>query len=117
MTIYTRAGGPVEIVKAYKKWSHRGCYLLQVKLTAPYPDGSGAAEVGKIMWAGERLHQGWLSSNDFVADNGIREIFDTADDAPDGAPEPALATRLLHDYWPHMFDKKGKPIYETRRTA
>lgn len=112
MAIYTRHGAEVEIVGTYKKWAERGCYLVKAIQKTAYPDGSGKDRIGKSAFSEDCKSEGFASSKDFVADDGIREIYDTCAKAPDLSPTESRIPWIMNYYWPHMFDKKGKPIYE-----
>jgi hypothetical protein len=116
MAVYTRGGAEVKFLEVYKKWEARGCCLIRAKQISAYSGGSGADGIGKILFDDAKC-EGWASSNDFVADDGISEIYETAKAAQSVEPPDELIPYLLHTYWPHMFDKKGKPIYEKRRAS
>jgi hypothetical protein len=95
MAIYTRMGAPVKIITAEQRprWyvvfksGNREVYdseptfsrnrrperievfdiwWIKAKQVGAYPDGSGAKDIGQVME--------WRTENDFVADDGIREI-------------------------------------------
>jgi hypothetical protein len=113
MTIYTRGGAEVKFIEAWTKWGERGCFLVRAKLLSAYPDGSGANSIGKILFDDAKC-EGWASINDFRATDGIRELYDVANTTPSVQPPDDLIPYLYHHYWPHMFDKKGRPIYNKK---
>lgn len=99
MAIYTRMGAPVRIVEAEQRrrwWIHYGnrtkifdkpptaaqrnrakdesefdIWWIKAVIVGAYPDGSGADRIGKLHSYGG---DGWLDENEFVADDGIREL-------------------------------------------
>lgn len=81
MTIYTRNGAPLEIV-ARNEAEDRPTFV-QAKLTGPYPDGSGADQVGELLYATDRTARGWFKPFlELRADKGISEIVEAVNAAP-----------------------------------
>lgn len=108
MTIYTRGGASVELTEVYRgNWHKQGFTLFKAKQTGTYPDGSGQASIGKIIHEDDRTAHGWICIGDLNADEGIKEIFDTAEKIKD-SPEPKNWGEIMNYYWPNWFDKKGR---------
>lgn len=104
MAIYLRGGMPIELTAAERRlfWSvmkpgkHEVYYkeptpqqlrrakevsvcwtwVAKAKSLGPYPDGSGSDQVGKEVESMAEA-DGFIQTNDMVADDGIREIYDT----------------------------------------
>jgi hypothetical protein len=114
MTIYTRCGAPVQIIKVEKRlrWlvrkpgrlvafdklpttqQMRGATIeeftiwwIRAKQIGAYPDGTGIKGIGKFLDASE-CKDGFLPEEFFRADEGIREIHAECEmKAGDNVPE------------------------------
>lgn len=114
MAIYNRFGAPVEIIEAYRGHDRGGgFYLAKVKRIGAYPDGSGSNNIGEIEHLQDRTAKGWSCAAELRADDGLREINDACQAAPEGKPENP--GKIMNYYWPRCFDKKGNWIQEKRR--
>lgn len=86
--IYSNSGCPVEVVSRFD--TDDGATLIQARIAGPYPDGSGADRVGKLLHASDRTAKGWFPPWDLRADEGIREIQKAIDATP---PNPSALSR------------------------
>lgn len=103
MAIYLRGGMPIEITAAERRkfWTVRTpgnlytyfqpptpqqlrradevrlnwTWFAKAKCLGPYPDGSGSDEIGGDVDSMAEA-DGFIHTNDMVADDGIREIYD-----------------------------------------
>lgn len=108
MTIYSRMGAPVEITAVYRgRFARQGFHLFRAHFTGPYPDGSGADHVGKLVHGDDYTAGGWICIGDLTADGGIKEIFETAEKLKD-SPKPKHHGEIMNYYWPNWFDKTGR---------
>ena len=106
MGIYTRGGAPVEFVARYSGHDNGGGYVLyKAKIAGTYPDGSGAADVGRILHADDKTARGWSCIADFVADEGWKEIEPAVKNLPEETPDNA--GKIMNYFWPMVFDRAG----------
>ena len=109
--LYLNGGATAEIVECYRgheKELQGGFFLIKIKRTSAYHDGSGSKSIGEIVHADDRTSKGWTTTGDLRADGGLREIHEACDKAPEGSPENPGP--IMHYYWPRCFDKKGNWI-------
>lgn len=106
MAIHLRGGAPAEIVECYKGHDNGGgFYLVKIRRTGVYFDGSGKDRIGEIVHASDRIAKGWTTTLDLTAEDGLREIHQACDAAPEGTPDNP--GQIMNYYWPNVFDKKG----------
>ncbi len=62
--LYVNGGATVEIVECYRGHDRGGgFFLVKLRRTSPYYDGSGADSVGEIMHEDDRTAKGWSAAS------------------------------------------------------
>ena len=104
MSIYVNGYAKVQIVESFE---YEGITLIKAKQISAYGDGSGEADIGRIICGDDKTAKGWATLNDFRSDEGWKEI-SAAIDASKKVSPPENVKAIMHYYYPTMFAKNGK---------
>lgn len=109
MSIYTKNGSRVDIVQAFRPsqkdtefFMMIGGFLVQAVVTQSSTSAPAKIEQSNTaLLANDPVHQGWISTNELVAERGLPEILQECMGAPTGTPQNYET--LLKLYWPNVF--------------